>query len=177
MSETQPTLDENWERDTLQRLAFATLNERRRTRRWRIFFVFLFFIYLFVTSILFLEPNWFSQMFGEEDVSDKHTALVEVQGLIAADTQASADKIVSGLRNAFKDKNTAGVIIRINTPGGSPVQAGYINDEIRRLRDKYPTIPIYAVAMDMCTSGGYYIAAAADEIYANEATVIGSIGV
>jgi len=172
MSETK--LDENWERDILRDLAFATIKEQRRARRWRIFFVLLFFIYLFVTLLIFVEPDWLS---GDEDAGKKHTALVEVQGIIAADTQASADKIVTSLRRAFKDEKTAGVIIRINSPGGSPVQAGYINDEIKRLREKYPNIPVYAVATDMCTSGGYYIAAAADEIYADKATIIGSIGV
>jgi protease-4 len=172
MSETK--LDENWERDILRRLAFASINEQRRTRRWRIFFMLLFFIYLFVTLLLFLELDWLS---SDEDGANKHTALVEIQGLIAADTQASADKIVTSLRSAFEDEKTAGVIIRINSPGGSPVQAGYINDEIRRLREKYPDIPLYAVATDMCTSGGYYIAAAADEIYADKASIIGSIGV
>ncbi|OAD19132.1 signal peptide peptidase SppA, 36K type [Candidatus Thiomargarita nelsonii] len=172
MSETK--LDENWERDILRDLAFATITEQRRARRWRIFFILLFFIYLFVTLLIFVEPDWLS---GDEDAGKKHTALVEVQGIIAADTQASADKIVTSLRRAFKDEKTAGVIIRINSPGGSPVQAGYINDEIKRLREKYPNIPVYAVATDMCTSGGYYIAAAADEIYADKATIIGSIGV
>ncbi|TGO03696.1 peptidase S49 [Candidatus Thiomargarita nelsonii] len=167
-------LDENWERDILRDLAFATIKEQRRARRWRIFFILLFFTYLFVTLAIFVEPDWLS---GNEDAANKHTALVEVEGVIAADTQASADKIVTSLRRAFKDEKTAGVIIRINSPGGSPVQAGYINDEIKRLREKYPDIPVYAVATDMCTSGGYYIAAAADEIYADKATIIGSIGV
>ncbi len=167
-------LDENWERDILRDLAFATIKEQRRARRWRIFFILLFFTYLFVTLAIFVEPDWLS---GDEEGGKKHTALVEVQGVIAADAQASADKIVTSLRRAFKDEKTAGVIIRINSPGGSPVQAGYINDEIRRLREKYPDIPVYAVATDMCTSGGYYIAAAADKIYADKATIIGSIGV
>ncbi|MBA1332972.1 peptidase S49, partial [Candidatus Endoriftia persephone str. Guaymas] len=107
----------------------------------------------------------------------KHTALVEVNGIIAPDTKASADKVVTGLRNAFEDKNTKGVILRLNTPGGSPVQSRYINQEITRLREKYPDIPLYAVIVDMCASGGYYIAAAADEIYADEGSIVGSIGV
>jgi len=167
-------LDENWERETLRELAFATIKEKRRTRRWRIFFILLFFIYLFATLLIFVEPDLLS---WNEAVDNQHTALIDVQGVIAADSQASADKLVTSLRRAFEDENTAGVIIRINSPGGSPVQAGYINDEIKRLREKYPKIPIYAVATDMCTSGGYYIAAAADEIYADKATIIGSIGV
>ncbi len=108
---------------------------------------------------------------------EKHTALIEINGVIAAHTEARADYIVSGLRNAFENENTQGVIIRINSPGGSPVQAGYINDEITRLREKYPDIPLYAVITDLCASGGYYIASAADKIYANQASIVGSIGV
>ncbi len=172
--------DDNWERDILNRLAFATLNEQRRTRRWRIFFMLLLFIYLFLVYATALEPDWYRSLVDEDfdtASSDKHTALIEVRGVIAPEAEASADKIVSGLRNAFEDKKTAGVIIRINSPGGSPVQAGYINDEIRRLREKHPDIRVYAVATDICASGGYYIAAAADEIYADKASVIGSIGV
>lgn len=172
--------DDNWERDLLNRLAFATLNEQRRARRWRIFFMLLLFIYLFIIYWVTLNPDWYQSILNEDfDTAsgNKHTALVEVDGVIAADTEANADTVVSGLRQAFKDKNTAGVILRINSPGGSPVQAGYINDEIRRLRTENPDIPIYAVATDLCASGGYYIAAAADEIYADKATVIGSIGV
>ncbi len=169
--------DDKWERDTLNRLVFAATNEQRRSRRWRIFFMLLSFVYLFLISWPLLKSNW--ELFEQADVisSDKHTALIEVQGVISADTDASADQIIEGLRNAFEDEETAGVIIRINSPGGSPVQAGYINDEIGRLREKYPNIPVYAVATDLCASGGYYIAAAADEIYADKASVIGSIGV
>ena len=105
------------------------------------------------------------------------TALVDVQGVIAHGTEASADNVVRGLRDAFEDTATAGVILRINSPGGSPVQAGYINDEIYRLREQYPDIPLYAVIEDVCASGGYYIAAAADRIYADKASIVGSIGV
>lgn len=107
----------------------------------------------------------------------KHTALVEVEGVIADDSNASADNVITGLRAAFKDKNTQGVILRINSPGGSPVQAGYINDEIVRLREQYPDVPLYAVITDICASGGYYVAAAADKIYADKASIVGSIGV
>jgi protease-4 len=106
-----------------------------------------------------------------------HTALVEVDGVIASDSEASADLIVTGLRAAFKDKNTKGVILRINSPGGSPVQAGYVYDEIKRLRKKHENTKVYAVIVDVCASGGYYIAAAADEIYADKASLVGSIGV
>jgi protease-4 len=173
-----PQVD-NWERDILNRLAFATLNEQRRHRRWRIFFIFLLFIYLFLIYFTVYQPEWNNLVTVDDEIASpgKHTALVEVEGIIATDTETSADKIVSGLRKAFKDKATAGIILRINSPGGSPVQAGYINDEINRLREKYPTIPVYAVITDICASGGYYIAAAADKIYADKASVVGSIGV
>ena len=110
-------------------------------------------------------------------MSDKHTAIVELRGEISASSVSSAANINEGLKNAFKDKNTQGVILRINSPGGSPVQAGYINDEIQRLRAKYPDIPLYAVIEDICASGGYYVAVAADKIYVDKASIVGSIGV
>lgn len=162
----------DWERDVINRLAFASLNEQRRTRRWGIFFKSLMFVYLF--AILFYLPSeWDSGTI----TPGKHTALVDIEGVIAANTQANADSLVGGLRAAFKNKNTAAVILRINSPGGSPVQSGYVYDEIKRLRDKYPDKKLYAVVSDICASGGYYIAAAADEIYADKASIVGSIGV
>jgi len=170
--------EQQWERDLLNRLAFATLNEQRRARRWGIFFKVLLFIYLF--SLFFLiKPDLGQQLVGtaEEFSSSKHVALVELQGVIADDSEASADIVITGLRAAFADENTVGVILRVNSPGGSPVQSGYINDEIKRLREKHPEIPLYAVITDMCASGGYYIAAAADKIYADKASIVGSIGV
>ena len=103
--------------------------------------------------------------------------MVEIRGIIAADQPGSADSVTTGLQEAFKDKNTQGVVLRINSPGGSPVQAGHINDEIRRLRAKYPNIPLYAVVEDICASGGYYVAAATDKIFVNESSILGSIGV
>jgi protease-4 len=164
--------DEHWDRDILNRLAFATLNEQRRARRWGVFFKALAFIY--VGALLFYIPS----DLGQKGIAGgKHTAIIEINGTIAADSEASADNIVGGLRDAFKNKNTVAVIMRINSPGGSPVQAGYVNDEIKRLRAKYPDTKIYAVISDMCASGGYYIAAAADEIYADKASIVGSIGV
>ncbi len=162
-----------WEKDLLERLAFASLKEQRRARRWGIFFKAATLLYLVALLFLFNQDAW------EDDgaVKGKHTALVEVRGVIADDAEANADTIVSGLRAAFKNKHSAGVILRINSPGGSPVQAGYVNDEIARLRSKYPDKPLYAVVTDICASGGYYIAAAADEIYADKASLVGSIGV
>ena len=164
---------EKWERSVLERLATAAVDEQRRARRWGIFFKSLGFIYLF--ALLFVGFGWIGKK--EPALASKHTALVELSGVIAADTEASAEKITSGLQEAFKDKRTQGIVLRINSPGGSPVQAGYINDEIRRLRAKYPTIPLYAVVEDICASGGYYVAVAADKIFVDKASIVGSIGV
>ena len=164
----------NWERSVLEKLAYSALQEQRRARRWGIFFKTLTLGYLFV--VLFLIMGWIGH--GDAGlVTGKHTALVELEGVIAANNQASADNLISSLQAAFKDKGTQGVILRINSPGGSPVQAGLVNDEIRRLRAIYPKIPLYVVVEDICASGGYYIAAAADKIYVNKASIVGSIGV
>ena len=161
-----------WERVVLEKVALAAVTEQRRARRWGIFFKCLIFAYLFI--VLFIAMGWL----GKKDSSvDNHTALVELNGVIGPASPASAEVIMQGLADAFKDKRTRGVILRINSPGGSPVQSGYINDEIKRLRAKYPEIPLYAVVEDMCASGGYYVAVAADRIYVNKASMIGSIGV
>jgi protease-4 len=109
--------------------------------------------------------------------SEKHTALVELKGVISDKSEASADTVIEGLRNAFEDENTAGVILRANSPGGSPVQSGYIYKEIKRLRELHPDTPLYAVVTDVCASGCYYVVSAADDIYVDEASIIGSIGV
>jgi protease-4 len=162
-----------WERNTINRLLSAGIIEQRRARRWGIFFKSLIFLYLFLILMVSSPIDWTSGSIG----TGRHTALIDVQGVIADNSTASADNIVSALRAAFQDKNTAGVILRINSPGGSPVQAGYINDEIQRLRVQHPNIRLYAVITDICASGGYYIAAAADKIYADKASLVGSIGV
>lgn len=161
----------DWEREVLSKLAMAAVTEQRRARRWGIFFKLLMALYLVVLLFALMPAGDGKLAVG------KHTALVDVNGVIADDAEASADNIVGSLRDAFGNKNTVGVILRINSPGGSPVQAGYINDEIRRLRKEYPKIPVYAVISDVCASGGYYIAVAADEIYADKASMVGSIGV
>jgi protease-4 len=163
-----------WERELLNRMVMATVAENRRSRRWGIFFKSLTFGYLFLVLGVFL---WSDQWQENKVTSSEHTALIEVEGLISSETRASADKVVTALRNAFEDKKTKGVILRMNTPGGSPVQSRYINNEIHRLKEKYPKIPVYAVISDICASGGYYIAAAADKIYADEGSLVGSIGV
>ncbi len=164
---------EHWEREVLADLALGALKEQRRARRWGIFFKLLTAGYL----ILLLVLAFGNRNEGVGSVGGDHTAVVEVRGVIADDADASADRIVGSLRKAFEHNHTKGVILRINSPGGSPVQAGYINDEIRRLKEKYPHIPVYAVITDVCASGGYYIAAAADKIYADKASIVGSIGV
>lgn len=171
--DSQPTAgQEHWERDILNRLAFASLNEQRRARRWSVFFKALAFIY--IGAVLFYLPaDWRSTSMP----GGPHTALIDVEGVIASNSEASADLIVTGLREAFKDKNTKAVILRINSPGGSPVQAGYVYDEIKRLRKLHENIKVYAVVTDVCASGSYYIAAAADQIYADKASLVGSIGV
>jgi len=162
----------DWEREVIEKLANASLKEQRRARRWGIFFKLLGFAYL--TIVLLLVIDWR----GTDALSSgKHTALVDIVGVIDAKGDSSADRVTEALQNAFKNKNTAGVILRINSPGGSPVQAGIIYDEIRRLRGLYPNIPMYAVIEDICASGGYYIAAAADKIYVDKASIVGSIGV
>jgi protease-4 len=162
-----------WERELVEELALSSLKEKRRTRRWGIFFKLLTFTYLFIFVWLMVDRD-------NQDNSGRrmeHTALVNVSGVIMDGAEASADNIITGLREAFKNEYAKGVIIRINSPGGSPVQAGYINDEIRRLKQEYPDTKVYAVVMDVCASGGYYIAAAADEIYVDKASIVGSIGV
>lgn len=164
----------DWERGVLEKLAYSAIQEQRRARRWGIFFKVLTFSYLFI--VLFLIMGWIGR--GDSGlVTGKHTALVELEGVIAAKNSASADNLIASLHAAFKDKGTQGVILRINSPGGSPVQSGLVNDEIHRLRGIYPKIPLYVVVEDICASGGYYIAAAADKIYVNKASIVGSIGV
>ena len=162
---------EGWERELITRLASDAVVEQRKARRWGIVFKSLLFAYLLI--LLFALPFDFST----SKTIGKHTALVELQGVIEDGAQASADNIIQGLRDAYEDSNTAAVILRINSPGGSPVQAGYMNDEIIRLREKHPNIPLYAVITDICASGGYYVAVAAEEIYADKASIVGSIGV
>ncbi|MCC6473952.1 MAG: S49 family peptidase [Burkholderiales bacterium] len=163
----------NWERRTIEKLAFAALAEQRRARRWGIFFKLLAFAY--VTFLVIVGFDWRGA--GEGFRAGKHTALVDISGVISAEGQSSGERVIAALQDAFRDSATQGVVLRINSPGGSPVQAGIIYDEIRRLREKYPSIPLYAVIEDMCASGGYYVASAADRIYADKASIVGSIGV
>lgn len=164
--------DKSWR--LLEKAVLAGVQEQRRARRWGIFFKLLTFLYLFGALLMF------SPLFDLQKTAargETHTALVEVRGMIADNEAASADNIVSSLRAAFEDPKTKGVVLRINSPGGSPVQSGYIYDEIRRLRGEHPDTKVYAVITDLGASGAYYIASAADEIYADKASLVGSIGV
>ncbi|MBU2010886.1 MAG: signal peptide peptidase SppA [Gammaproteobacteria bacterium] len=158
----------------LEKTLLAGVQEQRRARRWGIFFKLLTFIYLFGALVLFSPALQFGSSKGAEG---SHTAVINVRGMIADEEPASADNVVGALRAAFEDANTKGVVLRINSPGGSPVQSGYIYDEIRRLRGEHPTIKVYAVITDLGASGAYYIASAADEIYADKSSLVGSIGV
>jgi protease-4 len=165
--------EESWERKTLEKLALSALKEQTSSRRWGIFFKLLTFAY--VTLLLLMVFEWRGE--GDLITEGRHTALVELEGVIETRGDASADKITGALRSAFKDKNTQGVILRINSPGGSPVQSGIIYDEVQRLRGVYPNTPLYVVVEDICASGGYFVAASADKIYVNKASLVGSIGV
>lgn len=164
----------DWEKGIIEKLAFASLEEQRKTRRWGIFFKILLFAYLLGVLVIAMYPKLKSEISPGEK---QHAAVVDVLGIIAEGKAASADNIIEGLRNAVKDKDTKGVVLNINSPGGSPVQANYVYQEILRLKKKHPDIPIYAVVSDVCASGGYYIAAAADKIFVNQGSIIGSIGV
>ena len=164
---------EQWERGVLEKIALAGIKEQRSARRWGIFFKILTFTY--VTLILFFAIDWKGRT--EIMTDGKHTALVEVSGVIGPGTDASAERVNAALQAAFKDRNTQGVVVRVNSPGGSPVQSQNIYDEMRRLRVKYPAIPLYVVVEDMCASGGYFVAAGADRIYVNKSSLVGSIGV
>ena len=166
------TNNQPWERELISNLAMGALKEQRRARRWGIFFK-LFMVTYLVVFLIVLIPGSETGLTS----SKSHTAIIELRGVIADNAEASADNVVTSLRDAFEAKHVSGIIMRINSPGGSPVQSGYIYDEIKRLRGIYPDKRLYAVISDMCASGGYYIASAADEIYADKASIVGSIGV
>lgn len=154
-----------------EQLVRLYLQDRRSERRWRMFFRLLWLVVFAVMAWTFL-----SDRLHANAPAGPHTALVEVRGEIAADTEASAELLVSALKNAFEDDGAQAVVLRINSPGGSPVQAGIVYDEIKRLKALHHK-KVYAVVEEMCASGAYYIAAAADDIYTDKASVVGSIGV
>jgi protease IV len=164
----------NWERSVLEKLAFETLAEQKRARHWRLASSLLWLGFFFLVFVMIV-GSFASRR--DPATTEKHTALIELKGVISSDSKASADKVISALQAAFKDKNTQGVVLRIDSPGGSPVQSGYINDEMKRLRAQHKDIPLIVVVQDICASGGYYVAAAADKIYVDKASIVGSIGV
>ncbi len=172
MENGQQDKKEGWERELLEKLAFASLDESRKARRWGIFFKIFIAVYLILVLLIMQSGSW-----GDKTLASRYTALVELDGEISAESNANANNIVKGLRDAFEDKAAVGVILHANSPGGSPVQSAYIYDEILRLREKYPDKQLYAVIGDVCASGCYYAVAAADKIYASPASIVGSIGV
>ena len=164
--------DKSWK--LLEKTLLAGVQEQRRARRWGIFFKSLTFLYLIVVLLVFTP---FLDMERSATKGAGYTALIDVRGVIADKEAASADNLVTSLQAAFEDPKVKGVVLRINSPGGSPVQSGYVYDEIRRLRGLHPDIKVYAVISDLGASGAYYIASAADQIYADKASLVGSIGV
>jgi len=161
----------NWQQQAIEKLALSGLKEQQTARRWSTFFKGLTFAYLFLLLILGLG------LLGDKGTSDPHTALIEINGVIEAGGDVNADSVISSLNDAYKNTGTKGIILRFNTPGGSPVQSGIINDEIVRQKKLHPKIPVYGVVEDICASGGYYIAAATDKIYVDKGSIVGSIGV
>ncbi len=161
----------NWERVTLEKLVFASLTEQRRSRRWRNFVRLAWLTFFVILAWVVI-----SRSGPVRDASTPHTAVVEIKGEIASGAEASAGLIVAALRGAFEDDGAQAVVLLINSPGGSPVQAGIINDEIGRLKAKHKK-PVYAVVEESCASAAYYIAVAADRIFVDKASIVGSIGV
>ena len=168
-----PGVMRNWERETLERLVFATVREQRAARRWGIFFKLSFLLLAFFVIWAYFD---FGTGSGTESLG-RHTALIEIDGSIDDEGSGAADTVIPSLNKAFADAGSAAVVLRINSPGGSPVQAGIIVDEIQRLKKGYPNKPLYVVVDEICASGGYYIASAADKIFVNKASIVGSVGV
>ncbi len=160
---------QSWERGVLERLVLEIVRERRRARRWTIFFRLLLLALIVSVFVLYRYPS--------SDLNGPHTAVVKLSGDIAPGSASNADDIDAALRDAFRDPGTRAVILRIDSPGGSPVQASQINAQIGRLRVRYPKIPIYAVCDDLCASAAYYVAVATERIYVSPASMVGSIGV
>ena len=167
----QNNLEPGWERVTLEKLAFASLNEQKATRRWKTFVRLSWLAFFIVLIWMFLHRGTAS---GGATVA--HTAVVEIKGEILAGSDVSAEFINAALKAAFEDDGAKAVVLLINSPGGSPVQAGMMNDEIRRLKAKHKK-PVYAVVEETCASAAYYIAVSADKIFVDKASIVGSIGV
>jgi protease IV len=173
MSEETNSQDSRWQQSMIEKLAMSSLKEQKAARRWGIFFKVLVFIYLF--TVLAYAVGWIVK--DGKAVIGAHSALINISGVIQSGGDVNADAVIDSLADAYENKGTKGIILRINSPGGSPVQAGIINEEIKRQKKLHPKIPVYAVVEDICASGGYYIAAAADKIYVDKASIVGSIGV
>jgi protease-4 len=165
--------EEHWERSVLEKVALASVTEQRRSRRWGIFFKLLFLTYLVIISGVAISP----MAAGGKISGGSHTAVVDVKGIIISGGEADAESIIKSLNTAAEDPKTKGIVLRINSPGGSPVQSSYIYKAIKDIKTTHPTMPVYAVVEDLCASGGYYIASAADKIFVNESSIVGSIGV
>ena len=170
--EVKQSTNNSWQQAAIEKLANSAAAEQKTARRWSVFFKILMFIYLF--TLLFMFLGWIGK---HAESSGDHTALINISGVIGAGDEVTAESVIKSLNDAYENKGTKGLILRINSPGGSPVQAGMINDEIKRQKKLHPTIPVIAVVEDVCASGGYYIAAAADKIYVDKASIVGSIGV
>ena len=168
---SRPGNDREWK--LIEKLLGQAQEEHRKSRRWGIFFKILTFVYLFVLLFIMLPGKAGETM----KVTEEHVGFVTVSGVIAPDQDASADMIVTGLTRAFEAENTKAIVLKINSPGGSPVQSNQVYNAIKRLRAEYPEKKAYAAITDLGASGAYYIASAADEIYADPASIVGSIGV
>ena len=164
--------ENQWERNVIEKIASDSLSEQRKTRRWGIFFKLLTLFYLSII-LIFVITSGRSQVPASGDFS----ALIKINGVIGTGLDVSAEDVISSLKDAYSYTGTKAIILEINSPGGSPVQSGMINDEIRRGQQMFPDIPVYAVVQDICASGGYYIAVAADKIFVDKASIVGSIGV
>jgi protease-4 len=173
-NKTEASSESGWERVVIEKLALASITEQTRARRWSVFFKSLMFLYLIALFGVAMYPSIKKNM---GDDSKGHTAVIDVVGAIAEDKDANAASIIESLRDAVKDKNTKGIILHSNSPGGSPVQSSYVYEEIRKIKKEHPDLPVYAVVSDICASGCYYIASASDKIFVNQSSLIGSIGV
>jgi len=166
-----PTSSPGWERETVQQWVLAQIKEQRLARRWKIFFRLCWLTLAVAVLWVTLHRSTLSG-----NTSLPHTALVEIRGEIGSGAETNAEDVVDALRDAFEDEGAQAIVLRINSPGGSPVHAGIINDEIRRLKTKHEK-PVYAVVEESCASAAYYIAVASDQIFVDKASIVGSIGV
>ena len=164
--------DNSWEKHTIEKIAMESLVQQKGSRRWSVFFKLVSLIYIGWVLFFILTSSSNSPI-----ATGDFTALITINGEIGADSEVSAINIKSSLKDVYESPGTKALILAINSPGGSPVQSGIINNEINRYKALHPQIPVYAVIEDICASGGYYIAVAADKIFVDKASIVGSIGV